>query len=49
MLFRLLSALLGSESKDPEHDRSRARKLTQKEKDMLEYKLWEIAEEFKEE
>lgn len=49
MLFRILSALLGSESKEPEHDRSRVRKLTQKEKDMLEHKLWEIAEEFAEE
>lgn len=49
MLFRILSTLLGSESKKPEHNGIRVRKLTPKEKDILEYKLWEMAEEFKEE
>lgn len=49
MLFRFLSTLLASKGREATHNRDKERKLTPKEKDMLEYKLWEIAEEFEEE
>ena len=47
MLFELLNALMGESKK--EADVKRKRKPTQKEKDELEYKLWVMAEEYKEE
>lgn len=47
MLYGFLKALMGESKK--EVDVKRKKKLTQKEKDELEYKLWVMAEEFEEE
>lgn len=51
MLFELLNALMGESKKeaDVKRDVRRKGKPTQKEKDELEYKLWVMAEEYKEE
>lgn len=49
MLYSFFKALMGESKKEVDIKRTRKKKLTQKEKDELEYKLWVMAEEFKEE
>lgn len=49
MLYGFLKSLMGESKKEADVKRKGKKKLTQKEKDELEYKLWVMAEEFKEE
>lgn len=49
MLYSLLKALIGEPQKENKNKKDRKKKLTPKEKDELEYKLWVMAEEYEEE
>lgn len=49
MLYSLFKALLGDSKKEVNVRKTGKEKLTQKEKDELEYNLWVMAEEYKEE
>lgn len=49
MLYGFLKALMGESKKETDVKRKGKKKLTQKEKDALEYKLWVMAEEYEEE
>ena len=49
MLYSFLKALMGESKKDADVKGKGKKKLTPKEKSELEYKLWVMAEEYKEE
>lgn len=49
MIYSLLKALIAGPKKKSDIKKDRKRKLNQKEKDELEYKLWVMAEGYEEE
>lgn len=49
MLYGFLKALMGKSEKEAKVKNQGKKKLSQKEKGDTEYKLWEMAEEYKEE